>query len=58
MSRPIRCRRCGTLFAPDSFAWFVRYRRLCACCRGPMPPTGGVPANEKGRLHPCPPEAA
>ncbi len=58
MSRPIHCRRCGALFVPDCFASFVHCWRLCPRCRGPLPPTGGVPANNQGRLLPCPPEAA
>ena len=58
MSRLIRCRRCGALFAPDGFAAMLRTWRLCPRCRGPLPPTGGVPEADGGALLPCPPEAA
>lgn len=58
MSCLIHCRRCGALFVPDCFASFVRCWRLCPRCRGPLPPTGGVPTTESGRLLPCPLEAA
>ena len=58
MSRLVRCRRCGALFAPDRIASFVRCWRLCPRCRGPLPPTGGVPASDGGTLLPCRPGAA
>ncbi len=58
MSRSIHCRRCGALFVPDCFASFVGWWRLCPRCRGPVPPTGGVQANDQGRLLPGPREAA
>jgi uncharacterized OB-fold protein len=58
MSRMLRCRRCGVLFVPDGFAAMPHIRRFCPRCRGPLPPTGGVPASEGGRLFRCPPEAA
>jgi hypothetical protein len=44
MSRLIRCRRCGALFVPDRTAVLIRSRRRCPRCRGPLPPSGGVPA--------------
>ena len=58
MSRLVRCRRCGAQFLPDSLATFIRSRRLCPRCRGPLPPTGGVPATDGGTVLPCLPEAA
>ena len=58
MSRPVRCRRCGAVFIPDRHAVLPRWWRLCPRCRGPLPPTGGVPAADGGRLFPCPPVAA
>ncbi len=54
MSRSIRCRRCGALFVQDGIAALQHIRRLCPRCRGPLPPTGGVPASDGGRLFPCP----
>jgi hypothetical protein len=42
MSRPIRCRICGTLFTLEPFDVVARWRRPCPRCRGPLPPTGGV----------------
>ncbi len=58
MSRPVRCRRCGALFVPHRFAGFPRWWRLCPSCRGPLPPSGGVPAFEGGRVFSCPEAAA
>lgn len=58
MSCSIRCRRCGALFVPDCFAAFIRCWRLCPRCRGPLPPTGGVPANDQGQIVPYPSEAS
>jgi hypothetical protein len=52
MSRIIRCRRCGARFVPDRSAISVRWRRLCPRCRGPLPPSGGVPAVEGGLYWP------
>ncbi len=58
MSRPVRCRRCGILFLPDCFAAMVRFRRLCPQCRGPLPPTGGVPVSDAVPVRPWATEAA
>lgn len=51
MSRLMRCHRCGALFAPDRFAALLGSWRICPRCRGPVPPTGGVPTADAGR---CP----
>lgn len=60
MSRLIRCRRCGALFVPDRVAILILIKwRLCPRCRGPLPPTGAVPAMDDLLLvHPGPLEAA
>ncbi len=61
MSRLIRCRRCGALFVPDRVMMLIpiRWGRLCPRCRGPLPPTGAVPAmDDRLLVHPDPPEAA
>ncbi len=50
MSRLIRCRRCGALFVPDRAAMLVRCWRLCPRCRGPIPPSGGIPAVDDSLL--------
>ncbi len=52
MSRLIRCRRCGALFVPDCVATLIsiKWWRLCPRCRGPLPPTGAVPAMDEGLL--------
>ncbi len=44
MSIVIRCRRCGREFVADRQAILAGDWRLCPMCRGPLPPTGGVPA--------------
>ncbi len=53
MSRLMRCRRCGCLFVPDRFAPLRLVWRLCPRCRGPVPPTGGMPVTDDGWLRPC-----
>ena len=58
MSRLLRCRRCGALFVADRFAALLGRSRLCPSCRGPVPPSGDVPATNGGVVLPCPPEAA
>ncbi len=58
MSIVIRCRRCGREFVADRQAILAERWRLCPACRGPLPPTGGVPTLDGLVLHPCPPEAA
>lgn len=58
MSRLVRCRACGRVFVPDRFAAFLRPWCLCSRCRGPLPPTGGVPASDGEALLPASPEAA
>ncbi len=57
MSRSIHCRRCSALFVPDRFAGLPHWWRLCPRCRGPLPPTGGVPTPDRGQIFPCPAEA-
>ena len=58
MSVVIRCRRCGAEFVAGRVVAVLPERRLCPRCRGPLPPTGGVPATDGGTLLPCRPEAA
>ncbi|MDP9356365.1 MAG: hypothetical protein M3R02_13980 [Chloroflexota bacterium] len=58
MSIVIRCRRCGREFVADRRAILAGRWSLCPACRGPLPPTSGVPATDEGLLFPCPPEAA
>jgi len=60
MSITTRCRRCGREYDADRAAILVgpRWWRLCPTCRGPLPPTGGVPVADGGRPTRCLPEAA
>lgn len=58
MNIVIRCRRCGAEFVIDRVAVVVPGRRLCPPCRGPLPPTGGVPAMEGGPFWTFPSRAA
>lgn len=39
MSKPVRCRRCGTLFIPEHPLLRLGPWRYCPRCRGPLPPT-------------------
>jgi hypothetical protein len=52
MSRLIHCRRCGVLFVPDQRSYLFGWRRLCPRCRGPLPPSGGLPAIDSGLYQP------
>ena len=58
MSRPVRCRRCGAVFILARHAVRSRWWRLCPRCRGPLPPTGGVPVPDGNDVRPWTKEAA
>ena len=53
-----RCTQCGRLFDLDRAAILGRRWRLCPDCRGPLPPTGGVPVPEARNTRPWTTEAA
>ena len=60
MSIATRCRHCGRAYEVDwatildGPCWW----RRCPDCRRPLPPAGGGPAADGGRLLHCPPVAA
>jgi len=58
MNLQTRCRRCGRRFGLDRTAILGGRWPLCPRCRGPLPPTGGVPVRDGIRLLVRVPEAA
>jgi hypothetical protein len=48
MTRPIRCRLCGTLFVPEHPLFRIGSWRRCPRCRGPLPPPDGLGADAPG----------
>ena len=53
-----RCKRCGRLFDLDRTAILYGRWRLCPDCRGPLPPSGGVPVPDRVSGHTWSQEAA
>ncbi len=53
-----RCTQCGRLFELDRAAILGGRWRLCPDCRGPLPPTGGVPVPDGNVVRPWTTEAA
>ncbi len=58
MTMQTRCKRCGRLFDLDRTVILYGKWRLCPDCRGPLPPTGGVPTRDSAVLPPWATEVA